>query len=759
MAIKQQSTPFQIRNPYRLDRPNFDAVDVVKTALAEEEEFHRLHVLQQQYLSGVCAQRPLPPPPPTATTATTTTTTATVQKNSFEDDTNNNNSQNTWNGIHRVSNSIRRIKDFQRKNSIKGSERRQLKQQAKQQQQQQQQQHVNAALNLEESLPEDHHNYFSNSWLQSKGSTQSLTKQQRQQQQQQSHPQAPIPTITISHHIDTHAELTFERHVEWLTQTALWWDMPVVHLYPAPETPASLEYVETAASRFGSWVNFVKIPTGEDSRLGPATMAIKSANPSRVKGSRTKVITTATATTITITDDTASSVTVASIENEEDDTLIDGGMVMGHDLKSSAASSSTASSLYDPSKTIDPVVGYVFVGSADEQAQYSQVFDAMERLYPMIEIRYINSFEPQHLQSRQQQELREDSCLHSLSWVHYWSAAKESQVLQSRIVNEVVRVRPMWVNNDLLHRNYTPPQFPTSLTTANAAGASAVDDALVECLSPCPDSSAISPSPSVYISSNSSSSGDEYYYDDYNTNLEETLRGVPSSVSIETLVETNSAIDEPTRRLSTPRNRKSDNKDTTATVAAVADFDRFAQSESDLHGLSKRRPSLSRTRSSHDIRHDGYPKSSSSSSPSPSSHHRSKKSRSGSSSSSSSSCATAHKNDPSGCRRSVSTPLLLLTRGSSFSNKASSTTQHQQHQHQHYLDRMDSSSDSDTNMSPPLSLKSSPYSSSTSNLSSSSSTSSMAAAASMGFGHRLAGLAHRLGVYRVRGSAFMVVDL
>ncbi|KAK3846278.1 MAG: hypothetical protein J3R72DRAFT_434518 [Linnemannia gamsii] len=384
----------------------------------------------------------------------------------------------------------------------------------------------------------------------------------------------------------------------------------------------------------------------------------------------------------------------------------------------------------------------------------------MERLYPMIEIRYINSFEPQHLQSRQQQELREEPCLHSLSWVHYWSAAKESQVLQSRIVNEVVRVRPMWVNNELLHRNYTPPpQFSTSSATVYTAEVAAVDDDLVECLSPCLDGSAISPSPSVYIGSSSSIEG--YDSDDYSTNLEEVLRGVPSSVSIETLVETDSAMDEPTRRHSTPRNRKSDNKDTTATVAAVADSNCCAQNESDPHGLSKRRPSLSRTQSSHDIRHDGHSKSSSSSSTSSSSPRRSKKSRSGSSSSSSPS-ATAHNNDSSGYRRSVSTPLLLLTRGSSFSNKASSTTQHQQHDHQHYLDRMDSSPDSDTNMSPPLSLKSSPYSSSTSNLSSSSSTSSMAAAAaavSMGFGHRLAGLAHRLGVYRVRGSTLMVVDM
>lgn len=724
--MKQQSTPFQLRNPYRLDRPNFDALDVVETALAEEEEAHRLHLSQQQYQSNSNAtatvspvQRPLPPQP----TGQQQQQQKHSSSTSLEDDSNQ---QPAWNGINRVSNSIKRIKDFQRKNSIKDSERRQLKQQAKEQKQQQQQQQ--AVLSSDEALPEYHHNYLSNSWLQPKGSTLSLTKQQQQQQQQlqrsQQQPQPPIPTITVTHHIDTHSELTFERHVEWLTQTALWWDMPVVHLYPAPESPASLEYVETAASRFGSWVNFVKIPPGEDSRLGPATMAIKSANPGRVKGSRAK---------ITAAKETTASTTAPG----EDDTLVEGGMVMGH-AHNTSTSSTASSSICASSRNVEPVVGYVFVGSADEQAQYSQVFEAMERLYPMIEIRYINSFEPQHLQSRQQQELREEPCLHSLSWVHYWSAAKESQVLQSKIVNEVVRVRPMWVNNEFLHRNYSPPlQFSTLLTTAATEPADDGDNAFVECLSPCPET--ISPTPSIYIVS----SGDG---DDNNENsgggqsLEEALRGVPSSVSIESFVfESDSAVMGEPRRHSTPREHWSDyNKETTADLCA---------DEFDLHELSKRRPTLSRTQSSHDIRHDGD----CSKSPSSSSHRRSKKSRS------SSTTTSGHKNnnnnnETTGYRRSVSTPLLLLTKGTSLSKTPSTA---QQHNHQHNLDRMDSSPDSDTNMSPPPPLKAS-YSSSTSNLSSS--TPSMTTA-SMGFGHRLAGLAQRLGVYRVRGSAFMVVDL
>ncbi|KAF9979335.1 hypothetical protein BGZ73_000029 [Actinomortierella ambigua] len=201
----------------------------------------------------------------------------------------------------------------------------------------------------------------------------------------------PVPSITITHHIDSHDELTFERHVEWLTQTALWWDMPVVHLYPAPTGKASIDYVETAASRFSSWVNFVKIDASDE----------------------------------------------------------EGGLVGS----SRQGQPQQQQWLHDQQKVthkIDPIVGYVFVGSQDEQTQYQQVFDTMEALFPMIEIRYINSFD-----SSQPQRYM-DSCLQSLGWIHYWSAAKESQVLQSKIINEIVRVRPMWVDPNNLHRNFVP---------------------------------------------------------------------------------------------------------------------------------------------------------------------------------------------------------------------------------------------------------------------------------------------------------------
>lgn len=76
--MKQQSTPFQLRNPYRLDRPNFDALDVVETALAEEEEAHRLHLSQQQYQSNSSATRHRlsSPKAPTASTHRAATTAA-----------------------------------------------------------------------------------------------------------------------------------------------------------------------------------------------------------------------------------------------------------------------------------------------------------------------------------------------------------------------------------------------------------------------------------------------------------------------------------------------------------------------------------------------------------------------------------------------------------------------------------------------------------------------------------------------------------
>ncbi|KAI8361330.1 hypothetical protein B0O80DRAFT_437304 [Mortierella sp. GBAus27b] len=353
MAARQQALPFQIRNPYRLDRPHFDPADVWHSVA--EDDGHRPSQSEAEIPSEPCH--------PSKTSS-------------------------------QLAKGIQRIKDYQRKSAVRGTA----------------------------------HAHRHHAGLSGVRDAPSCNQQQ---------PQISIPTITITHHIDTHAELTFERHVEWLTQTALWWDMPVVHLYPAPKSAVALEHVERAASTFSSWVNFVKIPAGE---THPSSVTLpKSATTDKTTRGRT---------TRGHEGDNPS-------QQNPGDSFHEGGMVMGHVLETrdTRAPGSTNSTINE----IESIVGYVFVGSAEEQAQYQHVFDTMERLFPMIEICYINSFEPTHLQSRQQRELREDPCIHHLSWIHYWSAAKESQVLQSRIVNEVVRARPMWINNDYLHRNYTPP--------------------------------------------------------------------------------------------------------------------------------------------------------------------------------------------------------------------------------------------------------------------------------------------------------------
>ncbi|KAF9582521.1 hypothetical protein BGW38_000106, partial [Lunasporangiospora selenospora] len=439
MALRQQlpSAPFQLRNPYRLDRPPFEPTEVLVALNAEEEaeESSRVQLQQQQ-------ARPLPPQPAAGT------------KQSTKDEPG--------------SNSSKKSKDLTKKS--KGLSK-----------------HPS-----DEALPERR--------------------------------SPPVPTITISHHIDTHTELTFERHVEWLTQTALWWDMPVVHLYPAPEPGPSLDYVEKVASKFSSWVNFLKIPAGEGYHLGPVAPTTKPPGvSSKVKGSR--AIKSGTKKNLT------QSGSLADLES-----CAEGGMVTGHARKGTGSSStlslpSSTQKFLGGSGTTgsaagppEPIVGYVFVGSSDEQAQYNQVFETMSRIYPLIEIRYINSFEPIHLQSRQQQELREEPCLHSLSWIHYWSAAKESQVLQSKIVNEVVRVRPMWTNNDHLHRNYAPPlPLPTIV-----APLSQDSDLLDGHLLPFSETGLAISSPtnaSVYLGG----TGDDDQL------MQNALRGLPSTVSISSL--------------------------------------------------------------------------------------------------------------------------------------------------------------------------------------------------------------------------------
>ncbi|KAF9113732.1 hypothetical protein BGX27_000893 [Mortierella sp. AM989] len=582
MALKQQVSSFQIRNPYRLDRPHFDPTEVWQATIAEDEEAQRLQL----------SQRPLPPQP--------------------------------------------------------------------------------VARPLTEASQQNH-NYFGQSWF-SQGFQQRVTAAPIKQPTQ-----PPVPTITITHHIDSHSELTFERHVEWLTQTALWWDMPVVHLYPAPESSASLEYVETAASKFSSWVNFVKIPAGEEIRLGPDALSINLPQSNNVRGSKALKNTR---------------------KDPKEDSCHDGGLVTGHSRRVSGPRELTGAN--GAAQGLEPILGYVFVGSADEQSQYSQVFEMMREIYPMIEICYINSFEPLHLQSRQQQELREDPCLHSLSWVHYWSAAKESQVLQSKIVNEVVRVRPMWVNNDNLHPNYTPPAPPepdSPLTTTDSSTFSSTTSAL-------PNSS------SVYVGGENSK----------DQNLEEPLRGIPSTVSIISLFDVDSTMDE-----SSHNNFVSGFRDDQ--YVSHVDADDFGRHSFDLQDSSMR---ISRTQSSIDIRQDAV---------------QSLKS-SGRSYKKWSFASLGGGSKRGGYRRSVSAPLLLLTKdgggfsmslGSKKSNKSMSTMSRQ---------------DSDANMSPPPLSPASLTSPTSTSSTISSSSSSMG---SLSFSSRLAGLAQRLGVYK-KGTSLVVVD-
>ena len=542
--------------------------------------------------------------------------------------------------------------------------------------------------------------------------------------------QMPVPTIAITHHIDSHSELTFERHVEWLTQTALWWDMPVVHLYPAPESPAAIEYVETAASKFASWVNFVKIPVKEANRLGPGATAVKAPKPptpaSRVRGSRA------------IKSRRDSSSTQDTIDSQED-----GGLVTGQSKQHKEASAaSVVGSAAPGAATADSIVGYVFVGSADEQAQYHHVFETMGRLYPKIEIRYINSFEPHHLQSRRQQELREEPCVHSLSWIHYWSAAKESQVLQSKIVNEVVRVRPMWVNNENLHRNYVPPPPLPSVQ----------DVSLVTTL--------------ASVVSSDTLNTEQIYVVGEDTGADDPLRGVPSSVSILSLQDVDVAVNDEDTDMNPfqselQQEQQLDQQEQSRQVdLSISSNDSVDEQEDDhaiisnlclekievkRRSLLLKRQSLSRAHSSSDIRHDHhdyqhrhhlYPHDKTLTS-SATNGRRSKTwaltsfARGESHKKSGTSASTDY-------RRSVSTPMLA------FSNKG------------HQLNLGD---DDDCNMSPPPSSPTSagsPTSTSSEDSSKVSLSSSSSSSSSTRLGHRLVNLAQRLGVYKMRGSLVMV---
>ncbi|KAG0364153.1 hypothetical protein BC939DRAFT_465038 [Gamsiella multidivaricata] len=633
MTLRQQTLPFQIRNPYRLDRPLFDPTEITQATIAEEVETARLQL----------QQRPLPQQP-------------SMNMQLLE-------------VACPFQNGTKRIKDHQKRSSLWNPDRYDSRQSAG----------IEGTLDNDSDSRTQHenYNYFGQSWF-SQGHRQRAPVLIPSKQQPA---QLSVPIVTVTHHIDTHSELTFERHVEWLTQTALWWDMPVVHLYPAPQSSLSLECVESAASKFSNWVNFVRIPAGEEGRLGPATSPARSPAPTRIKGSRTRKGPKRDSTWN---------------KSPAGDSCDNGGMVTLSAQRISGPRAMPPAG--STTREVEPVIGYVFVGSAEEQAQYHQVFETMENLYPMIEIRYINSFLPQYQQSLQQQELMEDPCLHSLSWIHYWSAAKESQVLQSKIVNEVVRVRPMWVNSDNLHRNYTPAQ-PSALSSPPAT------------LSDCPtftlSTSPISTAPSVYIGSDKSEG----------QSLEESLRGIPSTVSIASLLDVEDSI--------------MGEVDHFCDIQDSQQVDMKIQDPSDLKESSGR-SILSRAQSSLDIHKDsvyaykpfdrrckkwGFPSLSST-------------------------------DKKSGYRRSLSTPLLLHTK-EGISNARNLRNMG--------MDTVDPCHSIDTNMSPP-SLSPVSLTSPTS-ASSTSSTTSLTSVNPLGIGHRLAGLAQRLGVYKMKGSSMLVVDM
>ncbi|KAF9318773.1 hypothetical protein BG003_010605 [Podila horticola] len=674
MSLKQLPiAQFQLRNPYRLDRPSFDPIDVAEAALAEDEAQRQL----------AQPSRPLPQP-----------SKSTTAKSSDE-------SNSSWHGV--TSSGIKRIRDFQRRSSLRESAK---------QLQPQSQSEISA-----NTVTENNHSYFSQSWfgngLQRRSSNHSLSSMSPKSRAASP---PPVPTITITHYIDSYAELTFERHVEWLTQTALWWDMPVVHLYPAPESAKSIEYVELAASRFASWVNFVKVPEGEENKLGPNGTRIKSISPHPRASKNSKLIKPKN--------------TDPCDGNEDEGGMVTGGRATRPEMTISAKD-----------KDIEPMVGYVFVGSVDEQSQYHQVFETLQKLYPLLEIRYINSFEPHQQQSREQQELREDPCIHNLSWIHYWSAAKESQVLQSKIVNEVVRVRPMWVNNDGLHRNYTPPPPPPSM---------AIEEAVLNEFEP----AEVSFAESATLNKSSASIYDIFV----NEEEENELRGVPSTVSVSSLLDLGDAnMEEDTFAVPSQTILDDVSLSDQATIHAESTdiiecdhevLERYRQSGSlmldDLDHPPKR-PSLSRTQSSVDVRHEIYDLITDLQDPL------------GTSSAKSMSHRSKKWADKKSYRRSASTPVLVLDHG----NGGEEIEDEEEEEQEEEGGGMVSVRRAELlDLSPRLFRKGSLQHPSWS-ASSTKSSGSLAtvSTSSSGLGQRLAGFAQKLGVYKMRGTSLMVMDL
>ncbi|KAG0346568.1 hypothetical protein BG004_001407 [Podila humilis] len=683
MSLKQLPiAQFQLRNPYRLDRPSFDANEVIERAFAEATDSQQRLQQQQAKQDNLCAQRPLPQP----SSKSTTHTLGRVAKSATNDESNS--VSTSWHGV--TSNSIKRIRDFQRRNSLRGND---------------------SAKKLSNAAPtqcdkeavgafESSQSYIPHSWLGSGLKRQSSSNTMIPTAAKQVTPLIhPVPTITITQSIDSYAELTFERHVEWLTQTALWWDMPVVHLYPAPEASQSINYIEIAAAQFASWVNFVKVPLGEENKLGPNGTPIKSIAPlPKASKGISKLI----------------------VEAKDDNSNVsDCGMVAAKQAQGQQGSEDTLPTLIagGRDRSIEHMVGYVFVGSVDEQAQYHQVFETMQTLFPLLEIRYINSFEPHQQQSQEQQEWRQDPCIHNLSWIHYWSAAKESQVLQMQS---------------------SPAQIEEEEEELDVG----------EC-----ERSEVSFADSAILNKSTGSIYDVFMRDDSD---DASLRGFPSTVSVSSIpeMEDMALVSESTH--STQKDEPfADSQDSLVqfqdeatgrcTKAPRGDELVLAEPDQDQDGHRKyqqnqslmmddldhppKRPLFSRMKSSADVRLTAVCSKSTSDLQNPAYQSLAK-----------SACRRPKKwSDKSSCRRSVSSPILALGHG----NKVGEEDEEEErgsgmvscYTNEFLAQRQETE------------------------VASRQRGNTLALPSSSRLGQRLAGFAQKLGVYNMRGSALMVVDL
>ncbi|KAF9357510.1 hypothetical protein BGX34_009346 [Mortierella sp. NVP85] len=243
MAVKQLVLPFQIRNPYRLDRPYFDPSEV-RQSVIEEEELRRLQSLPQ---------RPLPPEPAVVKKST-------VLGRSSEG--------GAYTGVH----------------------------------------------------PK-------------RGSRDEIYQHRKMTKPKLNDVASPEPLQQAS---------AYSSHGQ----------QPTLNPVPAIRSLPRRMYVEAAASKFSSWVNFEKIPAGE-TRLDSLTSPIGSS----------------------LSNKTQESKTIKSRKRENNqvqeaagDPCYEGGMVTGRIEGSFSAR--TPEPVSNTDDRVESITGYVLVGSVEEQAQY-----------------------------------------------------------------------------------------------------------------------------------------------------------------------------------------------------------------------------------------------------------------------------------------------------------------------------------------------------------------------------------------------------